>query len=63
MVFVYTRFRPIRSNAWQKVKLADVYSVRDGRIVQMNAFVDRQPSVVLGKRRMKNDKSSVAFGN
>ena len=46
VVFVCARFRPKGSNEWQQVKLADVYSVQKGRIVQMNAFADRQQAVL-----------------
>jgi uncharacterized protein len=41
VVFVYAHFRPRNSNQWQQVRLADVYTVRKGRIVQMKAFADR----------------------
>lgn len=35
MVFVHARVRPKGSNAWQEVKLADVFTFRDGKVVQM----------------------------
>jgi ketosteroid isomerase-like protein len=46
VVFVCARFRLNDSNEWQQVKLADVYSIREGRIVQMNAFADRQQATL-----------------
>jgi uncharacterized protein len=42
IVFVYARVRPRDSQDWQEVRLADVYSVRDGKIVAMHAFADRE---------------------
>ncbi|SRR5712692_11255599 len=56
VVFVSARFRPKDSNEWQQVKLADVYSVRRGRIVQMNAFADRQQAVFWAGARIPSDK-------
>jgi ketosteroid isomerase-like protein len=45
VVFVHARFRPKESTEWQEVKLADVYSVRKRKIVQMRAFADRQEAL------------------
>lgn len=45
VVFVYAHFRPRNSNEWQQVRLADVYTVRKGRIVQMKAFADRREAL------------------
>lgn len=45
IVFVYARFRKQGSNEWQEVRLADVYTVRAGKIVQMNAFRDREQAL------------------
>jgi hypothetical protein len=45
-VFIYARFRLKDSNEWQQIKLADVCSVREGRVVQMNAFADRQQALL-----------------
>lgn len=42
VVFVRACFRLKESNEWHEVRLADVYSVRRSKIVQMTAFVDRQ---------------------
>src|SRR5580658_7160809 len=33
------------SNEWTDVRLADVYTIRDGKIVQMRAFADRQEAL------------------
>jgi ketosteroid isomerase-like protein len=45
VVMVNARFRLKRSEAWQDVKLADVYTVREGKIVAMRAFADRQEAL------------------
>ena len=45
VVFVHARFRPKGSDSWQDVRLADVYTVRDGRAIQMRAFTDRQAAL------------------
>jgi uncharacterized protein len=45
VVFVHARVRPKDSNDWQDVKLADVYTVRSGKIVKMRAFADRQEAL------------------
>jgi len=45
VVFVYAHFRPRDSQQWQQVRLADVYTVQKGRIVQMRAFADRQQAL------------------
>lgn len=33
---------PHNSNEWQEVRLADVYTFRNGKAIQMRAFADRQ---------------------
>jgi limonene-1,2-epoxide hydrolase len=55
-VFVRARFRPRDSNEWQQVKLADVYSVRRGRIVQMRAFADRQEALSWAGGKVPKDQ-------
>jgi uncharacterized protein len=45
VVFVHARFRLQGSKEWQDVKLADVYTVRDGKIVAMRAFADRREAL------------------
>jgi ketosteroid isomerase-like protein len=42
IVLVHARLRPKGSNDWQDVRLADVYTIRGGKIVQMRALADRQ---------------------
>ena len=56
VVFVCARFRPRERNEWQEVKLADVYSVRNGRIVQMRAFADRQQALSWADGKIPNSK-------
>jgi len=45
VVLVHARVRPKGSNDWQDVRLADVYTVRGGKIVQMRAFADRHEAL------------------
>lgn len=45
VVMVHARFRLKGSETWQDVKLADVYTVRDGKIVAMQAFADRREAL------------------
>ena len=45
VVFVHARVRPQGSNHWQDVSLADVYTVRNGRVVEMQAFADRREAL------------------
>lgn len=56
VVFVYAHFRPRNSNEWQKVRLADVYTIRKGRIVQMKAFADRQEALSWAGAKIPNEK-------
>src|SRR5258708_574223 len=46
VVFVHARVRPKDSNEWQEVNLADVYTVRNGKIIAMRAFAARQEALV-----------------
>jgi uncharacterized protein len=45
VVFVHARVRPKGSNQWQDVRLADVYTVRGGKVLEMRAFADRQEAL------------------
>ena len=45
VVFVYARVRPRNSTAWQEVRLADVYTFRNDKAIQMHAFADRQEAL------------------
>ena len=45
VVFVHAHVRPQGSREWRDVDLADVYTIRDGRIVQMRAFANRQEAL------------------
>jgi ketosteroid isomerase-like protein len=45
VVFDHARVRPKGRNKWQDVSLADVYTVRNGRVVEMPAFADRQEAL------------------
>ncbi len=51
VVFVRARFRPKERTEWQKVELADVYSVRKHKIVQMRAFADRAQALLWAKAK------------
>jgi uncharacterized protein len=45
VVFVRAHVRPKGSGEWLAIDLADVYTIRDGRIVQMQAFADRREAL------------------
>jgi ketosteroid isomerase-like protein len=45
VVFVHARVRAKGSNEWQDVRLADVYTFRNGKAVQMRAFADRDEAM------------------
>lgn len=45
VVFVHARVRPKNSNEWQEVRLADVYTFRNGKAIQMRAFADRREAL------------------
>jgi ketosteroid isomerase-like protein len=45
VVFVHARVRAKGGNEWQDVRLADVYTFRDGKVIQMRAFADRQEAL------------------
>jgi hypothetical protein len=42
VVLVHARVRPKGSNHGQDVSLADVYTLRNGRVVEMQAFAGRR---------------------
>jgi len=45
VVCVHARVRPKGSNEWQDVRLADVYTMRGGKAIQMRAFGDREEAL------------------
>lgn len=45
VVFVHARVRPKNGTKWQEVRLADVYTFREGKAIQMRAFSDRQDAL------------------
>jgi ketosteroid isomerase-like protein len=45
IVFVHARVRPRENDGWQDVKLADVYTFRDGKVTQMRAFANRDEAL------------------
>lgn len=45
VVFVHARLRANGSREWQDTRLADVYTVRNGKAIQMRAFADRQEAL------------------
>lgn len=45
VVFVHARFRLNGSSDWHDVRLADVYTFRQGTPVSMRAFADRQEAL------------------
>lgn len=45
VVFVHVRLLPKDSSEWQEARIADVYSFRNGKAIQMRAFADRQEAL------------------
>jgi ketosteroid isomerase-like protein len=45
VVFVHAHVRPRSSNEWVDIRLADVYTVRDGKAIDMHAFADRKEAL------------------
>jgi uncharacterized protein len=45
VVFIHARVRPKESNDWQEVRLADVYTFRGNKAIQMRAFADHQEAL------------------
>jgi uncharacterized protein len=45
VVFVHARVRPKGGTEWQEARLADVYTIRSGKAIQMRAFADRQEAL------------------
>jgi ketosteroid isomerase-like protein len=45
VVFVHARVLPRNSNQWQDIRLADVYTFRNGKAIQMRAFADRRDAL------------------
>ena len=45
VVLVHVRVRPKGSEAWHEARIADVYTVKNGKAVEMRAFVDQQEAL------------------
>jgi uncharacterized protein len=45
IVFVHVRARPKDSSEWQETRLADVFTFRNGKAIQMRAFADRRQAL------------------
>ena len=45
VVFVYVRVRLKHESEWREGRLADVYTFRNGKAVEMRAFADRQQAL------------------
>jgi uncharacterized protein len=45
VVFVHARVRSRGSKEWHDLRLADVYTIRNGKAVEMRAFSDRQEAL------------------
>ncbi len=45
IVFVHARVLPKESNTWQDVRLADVYTFQNGRVINMRAFANRDDAL------------------
>ncbi len=46
IVFVHARVRLKDSSEWHEIRLADVFTFRNGKAIQMRAFADRQQALV-----------------
>jgi hypothetical protein len=44
-VFVHAHVRPAGGSAWQDVRLADVYTIHEGKIIAMHAFAKREDAL------------------
>ena len=45
VVFVQARVSPKNSNTWQEIRLADVYTIHNGRVTKMRAFASREDAL------------------
>jgi ketosteroid isomerase-like protein len=45
VVFVHVRVRLKHNTEWHEGRLADVYTFRNGRAIQMHAFADRRQAL------------------
>jgi ketosteroid isomerase-like protein len=45
VVLVHVRVRPQGSEGWHEARIADVYTVRNGKAIQMRAFADQQEAL------------------
>jgi ketosteroid isomerase-like protein len=45
VVFVHAHFRLQGSHQWNDVRLADIYTIRNGKAIQMRAFADREQAM------------------
>jgi len=45
VVFVYVRLLAKNSNEWQEARIADVYTFRNSKAIQMQAFADQQEAL------------------
>ena len=45
VVFVYVRVRLKQETEWREGALADVFTFRDGKVIQMRTFADRQQAL------------------
>jgi len=45
VVFVHAWVRPKDGSKWQDIRLADVYTISNGKAIQMRAFADRQEAL------------------
>jgi ketosteroid isomerase-like protein len=45
VVLVHARVRPVGSEEWHDIRLADVYTMQHGKAIQMRAFADRNEAL------------------
>lgn len=57
VVLVHVRVRRKGSEAWHEVRIADVYTVKGGKAIQMRAFTDQQAALRwAGAKSQRSDK-------
>jgi ketosteroid isomerase-like protein len=45
VVFVHARVLPKNTETWQDIRLADVYTIQDGRATKMHGFANREDAL------------------
>lgn len=54
IVFVHVRAKPKDGTEWHEARIADVYTFRDGKAIQMRAFADRRQALEWAGAKVSN---------